>query len=464
MRFIRKTAEIVLTLLLIPIFIIEIPFFLLSSFLVACGIRKASIIENLLGRFNDWYVNIDFKKTKKQRIVEPEKQITTKIDPRSQDLKSLPNEISGVKNIFDNDSYVFYYEPSYNSLINEYLTDHYFEIKNSLDDKGIKFIYPQLLTSAPLDQLNELLDYYFPYVQIDDFDKKALGKNLHSVSFFANLLGISGVDRPCFIRNIYDRDKREIVYKVFYLPNNDKELLDQSVSFYVSVVRESISSVQRSVGNRNIQFSIIEPDENDPDYAFEKETDKLSASLREEINEELIKNKTKGAMRMMLFLLKQMKEYHVPADEQVKQFIESLQAKSSLKPSPIIVTNSGKLILSDYNKEIKLEPIHRAVYIFFLLRKEGIMFKDLPSYKNDLLNIYSKLSNRSSLEVMEKTIDDLVNPFSNAMNEKCSRIKLAFLKAMDERIAQYYVIDGDRNQNKRIILDRSLVTFEDNIY
>lgn len=92
------------------------------------------------------------------------------------------------------------------------------------------------------------------------------------------------------------------------------------------------------------------------------------------------------------------------------------------------------------------------------------MFKDLPSYKNDLLNIYSKLSNRSSLEVMEKTIDDLVNPFSNAMNEKCSLIKLAFLKTMDERIARYYVIDGDRNQNKRIILDRSLVTFEDNIY
>ncbi|MFN5931314.1 MAG: hypothetical protein ACK42F_06950, partial [Sphingobacteriales bacterium] len=102
-------------------------------------------------------------------------------------------------------------------------------------------------------------------------------------------------------------------------------------------------------------------------------------------------------MRMMLFLLKQMKEYNVPADPQVKQFIENLHTDVSQKLSPIIISSSGKLILSDYNKEIKLEPIHRAVYIFFLLKQEGIMFKDLPAYKNEILHIYSKLSNRSSL-------------------------------------------------------------------
>jgi hypothetical protein len=159
-----------------------------------------------------------------------------------------------------------------------------------------------------------------------------------------------------------------------------------------------------------------------------------------------------------------MKEFNVPTDPQVKLFIEKLHTDVSQKLSPIIITSSGKLILIDYNKEIKLEPIHRAVYIFFLLKHDGILLKELPSYRGELLNIYSKLSSRSSLDNMRKTIDDLVNPFSNSMNEKCSRIKFVFMKEMDERIARYYVIDGDRNQHKRILLDRNLVTFEDNVY
>ncbi|MFN5760783.1 MAG: hypothetical protein ACK44U_01785, partial [Sphingobacteriales bacterium] len=188
---------------------------------------------------------------------------------------------------------------------------------------------------------------------------------------------------------VYDHEKKEMFYKVFYLPNTDKELLEQTISFYLSVINHAyynpnIIRAQYSVGGRdfdeltNVKGKKALPD---PDKEFENEINKLSNTLRDEINAELRTNKTKGAMRMMLFLLKQMKEYNVPADPQVKQFIENLHTDVSQKLSPIIISSSGKLILSDYNKEIKLEPIHRAVYIFFLLKQEGIMFKDLPAYK-----------------------------------------------------------------------------------
>ncbi|MFN5422508.1 MAG: hypothetical protein ACK5AO_04510 [bacterium] len=475
MRFIRKITAIVFWVLFISLVLVELPLFLLGSIFVALGVEKAKYIHDLIVNFNKWYQKAFLKieaAKKKSFKSEPRFQITTRIDPRPEELKGLANEIICSKNVFEGDSYVFYYEPFHDPLINEVLSDKYLEILNYLSDKGIKFIYPQFLKSASQEELNELLDYYFPDAKLDTEARTVLAANLHSVNFFAGLLGINNVDRPCFIRNVYDHEKKEMFYKVFYLPNTDKELLEQTISFYLSVINHAyynpnIIRAQYSVGGRdfdeltNVKGKKALPD---PDKEFENEINKLSNTLRDEINAELRTNKTKGAMRMMLFLLKQMKEYNVPADPQVKQFIENLHTDVSQKLSPIIISSSGKLILSDYNKEIKLEPIHRAVYIFFLLKQEGIMFKDLPAYKNEILHIYSKLSNRSSLNNMRKTVEDLVNPFSNSMNQKCSRIKEAFLKEMDERIARYYVIEGERKQNKRILLDRNLVTFEDNIY
>ena len=81
-----------------------------------------------------------------------------------------------------------------------------------------------------------MLEYYFPDAKADKIDGVILASNLHSVSFVAGLLGINDVDRPCFIRNVFDHERKEMVYKVFYLPNYDRVLLDQSVSFYLSVI------------------------------------------------------------------------------------------------------------------------------------------------------------------------------------------------------------------------------------
>ena len=99
-----------------------------------------------------------------------------------------------------------------------------------------------------------------------------------------------------------------------------------------------------------------------------------------------------------------------------------------------------------------------------LLKEEGIMFKNLPQYREELMSIYSKVSNRTSMDTIRRSIDDLVNPYSNSMSEKCSRIKEAFIKCMDDRVARYYYITGYRSEPKRIILDRKLVVFEDSVY
>jgi hypothetical protein len=38
--------------------------------------------------------------------------------------------------------------------------------------------------------------------------------------------------------------------------------------------------------------------------------------------------------------------------------------------------------------EIKMEPLTKAVYLLFLNHPEGILFKHLPDYRQELANIY----------------------------------------------------------------------------
>ena len=58
---------------------------------------------------------------------------------------------------------------------------------------------------------------------------------------------------------------------------------------------------------------------------------------------------------------------------------------------------------------------------------------------NDLETIYNTMSQD---EKIEESIDHLVNPLDNAINEKCSRIKKTFLEMMDEYTASYYFISS----------------------
>ena len=46
------------------------------------------------------------------------------------------------------------------------------------------------------------------------------------------------------------------------------------------------------------------------------------------------------------------------------------------------------------------------------------------------------------VDKIEDSVDRLVNPLDNAINEKCSRIKKAFTDITDEYTAQYYIISS----------------------
>ena len=61
---------------------------------------------------------------------------------------------------------------------------------------------------------------------------------------------------------------------------------------------------------------------------------------------------------------------------------------------------------------------------------------------------------------MEQSIDDLVDSTGNSINEKCSRIRAAFVSRFSDDLAKNYYITGYSGQAKYIPLDRSLVIDE----
>lgn len=132
-----------------------------------------------------------------------------------------------------------------------------------------------------------------------------------------------------------------------------------------------------------------------------------------------------------------------------------------LKLSRLVITKDYDIILPDYHHmEIKMAPLIKAVFILFLRHPEGIIFKHLPDYRNELWDIYYMLKDGMVSESHRKSIDDVTDPFNNSINEKCARIREAFVSKFDERLACHYYVDGRRGEAKKIDLPRDLVIWE----
>ena len=121
----------------------------------------------------------------------------------------------------------------------------------------------------------------------------------------------------------------------------------------------------------------------------------------------------------------------------------------------------GRIFLPDYNNvEIKMPPLSKAIYLLYLRHPEGIKFSYLPDYRKELLSVYEMISGRDSREDIRRSIDDVTDPTRNSINEKCSRIKQAFLRVFDDSIARNYYITGERGEAKKILLPQDMIDWE----
>ena len=131
--------------------------------------------------------------------------------------------------------------------------------------------------------------------------------------------------------------------------------------------------------------------------------------------------------------------------------------------SRLKVTTDLKILLVDKdNQELKMPPILKTLYLLFLRHEEGIEFKRLSEYREELLMIYKRFKiNTQAKKRIVRSIDDLTDPLNNSVCEKVAKIKKAILSKLDERTAQFYIIQGKQGEKKSITLPRNLVAWEE---
>lgn len=129
--------------------------------------------------------------------------------------------------------------------------------------------------------------------------------------------------------------------------------------------------------------------------------------------------------------------------------IEDLEAVIAfrVKLSRLRITEKKAIVLEDFDhKEVKMDTLTKAVFLLYLKHPEGIRYKELSDYQQELEEIYSSITGREDLDSIRKSVSDLCDPLNNSINEKVSKVKKAFKDVVNEHTARFYYIDGKKER------------------
>ena len=141
----------------------------------------------------------------------------------------------------------------------------------------------------------------------------------------------------------------------------------------------------------------------------------------------------------------------------IRQRLIEQMVRMTVKPSTLKVTDDARLLLTNYGKEVKMLPIDKLVYIFFLRHPEGIALKDLADHKEELTNLYERILGKRLTQKQVASIKRLCNPLDNSINEKLSRIRQAFRAVAHDSVANCYIVQGERGELRNITLNEELI-------
>jgi len=357
------------------------------------------------------------------------------------------------------------------------------------EDEEVKFdlVYvPHLIEEWSRDNvLEQVLGYNYPSLDM-------ISVNL------SNILNVTSTSYTKFFSKIFDANETEQISNGLLLYSyslgeflfcplraNDIDTLTVEIRAFFGEIETLFEEIESSERNKtdfnNYALPVDYPSGYDRDwqeYNLDEDFDCIVKDIRDKISS-LIKS---GHERLLLRLvLEEISKVDSTSELQVaaKNVMYALDVFKSTEEqpdrakcfrthylpqgelSPLIIDPDYRILLPEYNNlEIKLTPLQKAVYFLFLRHPRGIMFKQLQDYQVELQTIYSDISNREWIEGIEKSIEDICNPVENSINEKCSRIKEAFLMQFNNEIAQNYYITGVRGYPKLIALDRTLVTWK----
>lgn len=334
-----------------------------------------------------------------------------------------------------------YVEPAYDAAVNNMIRRRYSSLCSILSREHCQFVYlPKLLSDSGF---GEQLRYRFPDAQLG-----ALPQGL-AEDFYREMLAGSGITGPAFVELASDAE----VVAAYELP----ELADADalVAWVEQLVRPDglevmtdccclAESLDEEDGLVSLEFdnvpvvSLFSECHVPISHSLRRRPEDEESKLEREIVERLAKLRQMGVTEQRLLKLLGLKEP---------------------KLSRMLVTKDLRIVMTDYQEqEVKMAALPKALYFLFLKHPEGMMFKQLSDHREELIEYYQMISNRVDLKTLRNSVDDLVDPFSNSINEKCSRIRRAFVSLFDESVAEPYCVSRGSGQLRQVKFDRELLT------
>lgn len=402
---------------------------------------------------------------------------------------------------------VFYIENGYDSDANNFIRSNYFELKSMFADIGMDFYYmPYLLREhdieakvryyAPYLSSNLLVtevrsDAFIPYISDDDTRKNLKpsfvfwGMQGHGgdIRFLQVLLSEIDFKQPKSLEDLKRLviKRREAYYQELVFSHAERlESISPSFRMEEEAIRcqkqmspssenpcirykrseeeGTIGSKPKASSNKSGMFGRIlkylsvyeEPSEDASD------SDIVPEKTEEELAEEKSLIETANVLRELRMTVQKLRLEGVSLMA-IHEFIDKQEPLSRM-----IITPDYRIYLPDYNDmEIEMGALPKAVYFLYLRYPEGIIYKHMQDYYNELLNIYRQLRPNTDEARLNLTITKVVNPLGNALNENIARIRKAFVEKFDEHLANNYIITGERGSQYMIPLDRDLITWEE---
>jgi len=132
--------------------------------------------------------------------------------------------------------------------------------------------------------------------------------------------------------------------------------------------------------------------------------------------------------------------------------------KKQVAPVPITINERKQILLPQLdNLEIRLNPLFKTLYIFYLKHTEGVRLNELNDFKIELLSLYRKLSVADNNQTIEMRITDLVNPIGGSFSQKKSKLNKIITDLLGEPLAKFYRIEGEPGEPFKINIPNNLI-------
>ena len=404
---------------------------------------------------------------------------------------------------------VFYIENGYDSDLNGFICSNYFDLKSMFADIGMDFYYlPYLLTEH---EVEAKVRYYAPYLS-----PNSLVTKVRSNAFvpFISDADIRKELKPSFIfegeQKGYDGDTRFLqlvlsdidlnqpdaldglmrlmqerreVYEQQIIQNElqcsrmskccEAQELEDSATNEVQITcpsaappaldewleeERTIRDQPKAPGNKSGRWGRIfrRFNLNECNNIVAPYGDAVSEKTEEELAEEKSLIETANVLRELRMTVQKLRLEGVSLMA-IHEFIDKQEPLSRMR-----ITPEYRIFLPDYNDmEIEMGALPKAIYFLYLRYPKGIIYKNMPDFYKELLNIYRQLRPNTDEARLNLTITKVVNPLGNALNENLARIRKAFVEKFDEHLANNYIITGERGSRYSIPLDRDLITWEE---